>query len=305
MKRNYHLCFSGGNEVLFRDEDDYHRGFNCFALALYKTGSTGLVDAIMSTHCHFVAQSECPDTLMYLFRMPYIKWFNHKYQRKGTIGEKCHFKMEVTGLHHLLAAMSYTLRNPVHHGIAPIPYAYPHSSANVIFQKEMGKHPDTDFLQPSSAYRFLEKRASLPEGYKMNKSGLILRESVLDIVQVETLYNTPRTFNYYMSRKSGEEWKQEQEKDGSQLRPVTLEKIEEGIDLHPVDRMIAYESGRADYRKITDMELCTEIDRKIVPSYRKASVYHLSDKEKHDIANTLHYTRFIPIDQLKRCLAIK
>ena len=123
MKRNYHLCFSGGNEVLFRDEDDYHRGFNCFALALYKTGSTGLVDAIMSTHCHFVAQSECPDTLMYLFRMPYIKWFNHKYQRKGTIGEKCHFKMEVTGLHHLLAAMSYTLRNPVHHGIAPIPYA--------------------------------------------------------------------------------------------------------------------------------------------------------------------------------------
>ncbi len=305
MKRNYHLCFSGGNEVLFRDEDDYHRGFNCFALALYKTGSTGLVDAIMSTHCHFVAQSECPDTLMYLFRMPYIKWFNHKYQRKGTIGEKCHFKMEVTGLHHLLAAMSYTLRNPVHHGIAPIPYAYPHSSANVIFQKEMGKHPDTDFLQPSSAYRFLGKRASLPEGYKMNKSGLILRESVLDIVQVETLYNTPRTFNYYMSRKSGEEWKQEQEKDGSQLRPVTLEKIEEGIDLHPVDRMIAYESGRADYRKITDMELCTEIDRKIVPSYRKASVYHLSDKEKHDIANTLHYTRFIPIDQLKRCLAIK
>lgn len=305
MKRNYHLCFSGGNEVLFRDEDDYHRGFNFFALALYKTGSTGLVDAIMSTHCHFVAQSECPDTLMYLFRMPYIKWFNHKYQRKGTIGEKCHFKMEVTGLHHLLAAMSYTLRNPVHHGIAPIPYAYPHSSANVIFQKEMGKHPDTDFLQPSSAYRFLGKRASLPEGYKMNKSGLILRESVLDIVQVETLYNTPRTFNYYMSRKSGEEWKQEQEKDGSQLRPVTLEKIEEGIDLHPVDRMIAYESGRADYRKITDMELCTEIDRKIVPSYRKASVYHLSDKEKHDIANTLHYTRFIPIDQLKRCLAIK
>ena len=221
------------------------------------------------------------------------------------LGEERHFMLEVNGLYHKIAAMTYTLRNALHHGVAPIPYAYPHSSANVIFQKEMGKHPDTDFLQPSSAYRFLGKRASLPEGYKMNKSGLILRESVLDIGQGETLYNTPRTFNYYMSRKSGEEWKQDQEKDGSQLRPVTLEKIEEGIDLHPVDRMIAYESGRADYRKITDMELCTEIDRKIVPSYRKASVYHLSDKEKHDIANTLHYTRFIPIDQLKRCLAIK
>lgn len=304
MKKNYHLCFSGGNDILFRDEEDYHRGFNCFALALYKTGSTGLVDAIMSTHAHFVAQSECPDALMYMFRMPYIKGFNHKYQRKGTIGEKCHFQMEVIGLHHMLAAMSYTLRNPVHHGIAPIPYAYPHSSANVIFQKEMGKQPETNLLSPSSAYRFLGKRTHLPDGYKMNKSGLILRESVLDIVQVETLYNTPRTFNYYMTRKTGEEWKQEQEKDGNPIVPVTLEGMEKGIRLNPVDKMLAFEAGRTDYRKISDMELCTEIDREIVPSYGKASVYHLSDKEKNEIANTLHRTRFIPTDQLKRCLAI-
>ena len=304
MKKNYHLCFSGGDEILFRDQEDYRRGFNCFALALYKTGSTGLVDAIMSTHAHFVAQSEHPDELMYMFRMAYIKGFNHKYKRKGTIGEKCHFEMEVVGLHHMLAAMSYTLRNPVHHGVAPIPYAYPHSSANVIFQKEMGKHPETDLLSRSSAYRFLGKRTSLPDGYKMDKSGLILRESVLDIVQVETLYNTPRTFHSYMTRKTGEESKQEQEKGGNQLEPMTLEVMEKGIDMHSIDRMLTFESGRADYRKISDIELCTEIDSKIVPSYGKASVYHLSDKEKYEIANTLHRTRFSPRDQLKRCLNI-
>lgn len=168
----------------------------------------------------------------------------------------------------------------------------------------MGKHPETDLLPRSSAYRFLGKRTSLPDGYKMDKSGLILRESVLDIVQVETLYNTPRTFNYYMTRKTGEEWKQEQEKDGNQLEPMTLEVMEKGIDMHSIDRMLTFESGRADYRKISDIELCTEIDSKIVPSYGKASVYHLSDKEKYEIANTLHRTRFSPRDQLKRCLNI-
>lgn len=86
MKKNYHLCFSGGDEILFRDQEDYRRGFNCFALALYKTGSTGLVDAIMSTHAHFVAQSEHPDELMYMFRMAYIKGFNPLLSTKNVDG---------------------------------------------------------------------------------------------------------------------------------------------------------------------------------------------------------------------------
>ena len=37
---------------MFRDPEDYNRGFNCFAIALYKTGSTGLVESFMATHCH-------------------------------------------------------------------------------------------------------------------------------------------------------------------------------------------------------------------------------------------------------------
>jgi hypothetical protein len=46
MKKTYHLCLSS-DEVMFRDEEDYNRGFNAFALALYKTDSVGLVESIM------------------------------------------------------------------------------------------------------------------------------------------------------------------------------------------------------------------------------------------------------------------
>jgi hypothetical protein len=42
MKKTYHLCLSAGDEIMFRDLEDYNRGFNCFALALYKSNSTGL-----------------------------------------------------------------------------------------------------------------------------------------------------------------------------------------------------------------------------------------------------------------------
>ena len=304
MKKTYHLCWSGGEDILFRDEEDYIRGFNCFALALYKTGSTGLVEAFMSNHVHLIVQSEQPKDLMYLFRLSYAKFFNYKHQRSGAIGEKIHFQIDVVGLHHHLAALSYVLRNPLHHGVVPIPYAYPHSSANVIFQAEMGKSPDEELLSPTSAYRYLGRRTAMPHGYKMNKSGLILRESVLDVVQVENLYGTPRTFNYYMSRKSGEEWRSEQNKDRNDIEPVTLENIEKGINLQPLDKMLAYESGRSDYRRITDIQLCAEIDSQILPSYGKVSVYHLTDAEKNEVANNIAHTHHLPFEQIRRCLAL-
>ena len=139
MKKTYHLCLSAGDEVMFRDLEDYHRGFNCFALALYKTDSTGLVESIMSTHVHQLVQTHDPDVFMFCFRNPYSKYFNRKYLRLGSLGEKDFFSLEVVGYHHTLAAASYVLRNAVHHGVAPIPYAYPHNSSNAIFRKDMGK----------------------------------------------------------------------------------------------------------------------------------------------------------------------
>lgn len=213
MKKSYHLCLSAGDEIMFRDLEDYRRGFNCFAIALYKTGSTGLVEAFMSNHFHLMIQTEDPKDFMYNMRQPYSKYFNQKYGRNGALGEKEHFQLEIRGLHHHLAAMSYILRNPLHHGIAPIPYAYPHSSVNVIFQHEMGKS-NTDILIPEkSYYKHIGRRAAYPDTYKMNDKGMFLRESVLDIVQVENMFATPRSFDYYMGRKTSEDWHKEQSKD--------------------------------------------------------------------------------------------
>ena len=61
MKKSYHICISSDDEVMFRDNDDYNRGFNTLALALHKTDSTGLVESIMSTHIHMLIQTSNPD----------------------------------------------------------------------------------------------------------------------------------------------------------------------------------------------------------------------------------------------------
>ena len=289
---------------MFRDLEDYYRGFNCFAIALYKTNSIGLVESFMSTHLHLLVQTESPKDFMMCFRMLYTMYFNKKYGRSGKLGEKMHFTMEVVGYHHILAAMSYILRNALHHGVAPIPYAYPHCSANAIFMREMGKLPEGNLLPKKSYYKYLGRKAEYPDSYKMSKSGLFLRESVLDIPQVENLFVTPRMFNFYMSRKSSEEWESEQSKDQNHSQVINIQSIENGVNTDPIERLLLFENGKADYRKLSDIDLCTEINRNILPKYRKISVYQLSSEEKTRIANYLYNTFHLNAAQIRRCLAM-
>ena len=302
MKKTYHLCLSAGEEVLFRDLEDYNRGFNCFAIALYKTVSSGLVESFMSTHSHQLVQTEAPTDLMYFFRMSYSMYFNRKYHRSGKLGEKNHFTMEVVGYHHILAASSYVLRNALHHGISPIPYANPHCSANAIFMKEMGKSPCQRLIDPRHYRRFIGKNAEYPASYKMNESGVFLRESVLDIPQVENLFVTPRAFNWYMSRKSSEEWEAEQGKDKNGKAPINIATIESGVITESTEKMLIYENGKTDYRRPSDIDICTEIDRNILPKYGKTSVYMLTRQEKQQIAEHLYRNLHIGERQIRRCL---
>ena len=305
MKKTYHLCLSAGDEIMFRDLEDYNRGFNCFALALYKSNSTGLVETFMSNHFHLMIQTEDPKEFMYNMRQPYSKYFNRKYCRNGRLGEKHHFQLEISGLHHHLAAMSYTLRNALHHGVSPIPYAYPHSSVNSIFRKEMGKTSDERLIPQKSYYRYIGRRAEYPSSYKMNKNGLFLRESVLDIAQVENMFVTPRSFDYYMGRKTSEDWQKEQSKDNLQIPPVRLEDIEAGARMQTLEAMMINENGKGNYRKISDIDLCIEIDQLILPEFGKGSVYLLSDQEKRKIAELLYRKYHINEMQIRRCLVYK
>lgn len=304
MKKTYHLCLSAGDEIMFRDQEDYNRGFNCFALALYKTGSTGLVESFMSTHCHLMAETEDPYGLMYSMRMPYAKFFNHKYGRHGRLGKKHHFQIEAVGFHHKLSAVCYTLRNAVHHGVAPIPYAYENSTANSIFKQAMGKQSPLITLPQKSFYRYIGKRAEYPDSYKMDRSGLFIRESVLDIAQIENMFGTPRAFDYYMSRKTCEEWTKEQGRDNNGVPPITLTDIEKGNTAHSLSQMLMYENGKSDYRKMSDIELCNLIDKQLLPDLGKSSVYQLSLEEKRRIAEHLYRNLRIGEARIRRCLAL-
>ena len=136
----------------------------------------------------------------------------------------------------------------------------------------------------------------------MNKSGLLLRETVIDVQQVEYIYGSPRNYIYYMNRITGEEWEREQLKDGGTV--LTLSDIEYGVSMNELSAMLRNEHARENYGAMSDMRLCEIIDNEILPQYGVLSVYHLSEKAKCKIANDL-WSRFrVSKDMLKRCLVM-
>lgn len=304
MKKCYHICLSAGKELLCRTEEDYIYCFNALALAIKETDSELLADSVMSTHIHYCVITSEPLALARRHKYKYTRHFNNKYHRKGSLMEQEPFIIELEGMHHILTAICYVLRNPLHHGVSPTPFGYRHCSASSIFLKELGTSINKRQISRSLQHNHLPYRVKCPKEYRMDSRGLIFREDVVSGTYLEHLFGTPRSYLYYMNRISSEEWLKEQEKDNSDAPPITLKMIEYGIKNQTLAQMLSHEHGRSDYRMLTDMQLCEMIDEKLISHIGKESVYSLSSSDKKHIANLLSENFRISDAQIMRCLAI-
>ena len=306
MNKLYHLSLSSTDEVLFRSHEDYRRAFNCYTLALLKSHSLSYADAFMSNHVHFCVTSSDLKELCYTFKIGYGMYFNNKYKRKGPLFDSNIFTLEIEGIYHNIAAVSYVLRNPLHHGIALTPFDYPYCSANSIFRKELGKSSNIDILPKKRMWRFLPKNTKIDIPFRMDINGMFLREDVTEVKLVEILYGTARNYLYHMNRISDSKWEDEQKQDKTGTNPITISLIEHNqFDL---SKMLRNEYSRKNYQVITDLELCEYIDNHILKEYSVDSIYSLSQKQKNEIGNTLYSTfktKGISTNQISRCLAMK
>ena len=318
----YHLCLSSHDEVMYRTEADYIYGFNCFGVACLETESDALCDSILSTHSHLGARSSDPKYLMFRSRNSYSRYFNCKYRRRGKLGEKNYYLTEINGAKHQIAAFSYILRQGLHHGICDTPFGYRYCSINSYFRKDMGKDSQPSLIADCHRSRSLPHNIKVPAKYRMDKSGLLLREDILDISYIENLYVSPRNFLYHMNRKSGEEWIKEQIEEDPLSEAITLAGIEKGIDDYSLQKMLQNENGRRNPYIMTDLELCHIIDTDYVHRYSKipeATIYDLSPSQRVNLGNKLYsdlktkqmtrksgeIAKTASIDQIRRCAVIR
>ena len=295
---------------MFRNVDDMNYAFNSLCSALYKTDSICLAETFISTHHHGCYLTSLPRELMHIHRTSYTKYFNNKYGRTGSLGEKGFFMQEIDGLRHQVSAITYVLKNPVHHGISATPFAYPYCSANAFFRKDLGKDFSPRLLTSEQIRMSLPRRAEFDPSWKMGTEGVFLRESVLETAMVESLYSTPQAFNYMLSRKSGEDWVKEQDMDSVSCPPVTLENIESPLFTggsgkeDSLFHMLQNERSRFNRSVMTDLRLCGIVDMELASGKAPRTVYQLSNEEKICLANELHRRFHCGKEQIRRCLAM-
>ena len=135
-----------------------------------------------------------------------------------------------------------------------------------------------------------------------------------DIADYITDVGTSRTSNgsYYVYFNDivecfdvSEDWIKEQNKDHIYSKPITLDIIESNVQLTSLEDMLILESGRSDYRRLSDIDLCREIDTIIKNELHGTSVYTISYEDKMNLFNRLRRQLHIGETQLSRCLAMK
>ena len=321
MYKTFHLCRSSHSEVMFRSESDMIIGFNYLAYSALETDAKLVAEAIISTHSHQIARCYNPEELNKRFRYAYTRYFNAKYHRKGSLGEKKCFKLELNGLYHTQTATSYVLRQALHHGLTSTPFEYPHCSINAFFRKELGKTDRPALLPDDRRHQFLPRNIKMPADYRMAENGLLLREDVLDTSYVESLYVSPRNFLYQMNRVSNDKIINEQLSEPFSA-PITLDVIEKGVPDFDPAKVFIDEAGRVNHNKVTDIELCHIIDDVFLPGQyfkggQEFSIYLLPETKRKEIGNRIWQEsrtlksgngllsgRIITEAQLKRCLVI-
>lgn len=304
MKESYHICFTSHQEVMFRDEEDHNMMINLMALRAFASDTEILVEAEMSTHVHQNVFTSAPMEFAAALRMSYTKYFNHKYGRKGRLGEKYTYLLKVEGFNHQMVLQNYILRNGLHHGAAATALGYKYCTARDLFADDIGLSSETatPFSRQEIA-SYLPRHSEFPDHYQMNAEGVFLRSSFMEIRRAEQYYASPRNYLYQMNRLTDESWLRDQEQDRTGA-PITLGMVE-NVDEKAIAQMLKNEYGRQFNRsRMQDMDVCHLIDYDLLPRYGATSVYHLTDTQKQCLAQQLQYEFHLPDAQIKRCLVI-
>lgn len=128
----HHLIQRGNNrQPVFVDEVDCARFLGDLAELAASHGLAIHAYVLMPNHVHLLATPAADDTLARLMQAlgrRYVRWFNARHRRTGTLWEGRFRSTVVEADRYLLACMRYIELNPVRAGLVEDPAAYRWSS---------------------------------------------------------------------------------------------------------------------------------------------------------------------------------
>ena len=128
----FHVIVRGNNrQAIFHDDDDRTTFKRILREACTAHGLSVHAYVLMTNHVHLVATPARPDALsrvMQAVGRQYVRRFNHRHDRTGTLWEGRFRASLIQGDRHLLACQRYVEMNPVRAGMVARPEQFPWSS---------------------------------------------------------------------------------------------------------------------------------------------------------------------------------
>lgn len=151
-----HVVQRGHNHAqCFLDNEDFETYLRLLNLALEKTGCRLHAYVLMSNHVHLVLTPPEPGAVAKLFMSlggTYVRYFNRKYSRSGTLWERRYYSSLIDTEVYLLTCYCYVEMNPVRAGIVDDPAVYRYSSyrANAFGEPDKLITPHESYLRIDS-----------------------------------------------------------------------------------------------------------------------------------------------------------
>ncbi len=303
MKRLMHLCFTSKREVMCRCPRDYKMMISRIAQSSVYNDTAVLAYAVMSNHVHLIVQTDSETAFIRTLRSSYTQSFNHIYERSGRLGDKGFYSLELDGIQHQQDAITYVLQNPWHHKVTDNPFDYPYSSMALYYRRHYLEHPFHS-AEIDKNKRLLNRNVKIAAPVKYGASGMIVPESFIQTGMVENIFGSYTAFQMLTHRKNYREWKERQLQENNTSPLVNLKSVEPLLAKNHI-RLIEDDPYRwRKGRNLSDMDLCTVIDRDILSRFKCETYTQLQAHNKKSIIAELmaRYSYKITEEQILRCL---
>lgn len=147
-----HIIQRGNNRgSCFVDDSDYLCYLSALRKLSTKHGCTVHAYCLMTNHVHLLLTPDHSDTCTNLMRdlgLVYVRYFNRRYRRTGTLWEGRYRSCIVESTRYVIACYRYVELNPVRAGMVSNPRSYPWSShvANLGLASDVLASPHAEYL---------------------------------------------------------------------------------------------------------------------------------------------------------------
>lgn len=193
------------DRLWFKDDEDFVAAMNYVAVTCVITGINVLTFILMSNHTHFVLYCYRPDAKYFIdtFKKLYGSYFCRKYRQRDYFRRvKVDIREISTQDEGVEKAVAYVQMNSVAANICPTPYFYRWGTGSSFFNENPLPGDPVESLSRRAQIRMVRSNVKLPKTFRFGKDGYILPDSYIKKEFVESIFKTPKRYNYFLRSSS-------------------------------------------------------------------------------------------------------